>query len=47
MEGLLMVDRRLTARRVTGLAGLGAVALFAVGNGLWAFEQPEAGRPGA
>ncbi len=40
-----MMDRGLTARRVTGLAGLGAVVLFGIGNGLWAFEQPEAGAP--
>ncbi len=40
-----MADRRLTKRRVTGLAGLGAVILFGVGNGLWAFDQPEAGAP--
>jgi hypothetical protein len=36
-------DRELTTRRVTGLAGLGTVVLFGVGNGLWAFDQPEAG----
>ncbi len=40
-----MADQRRTTRRVTGLAGLGAVVLFAVGNGLWAFDQPEAGAP--
>jgi hypothetical protein len=32
-------------RRTTGLAGLGAAVLFAVGNALWAFDQPEAGAP--
>jgi hypothetical protein len=30
-------------RRVTGLAGLAAAVLFAGGNALWAFEQPDAG----
>lgn len=34
---------KLTTRRITGLAGLGVVALFGVGNALWAFEQPDAG----
>jgi hypothetical protein len=38
-----MPDQRLTTRRVTGLAGLGVVVLFGVGNALWAFEQPDAG----
>jgi hypothetical protein len=40
-----MADQRLTARRVTGLAGLGTAVLFGVGNALWAFDQPEAGAP--
>jgi len=35
--------RKLTTRRITGLAGLGTVILFGVGNGLWAFEQPAPG----
>jgi hypothetical protein len=35
----------LAARRTTGLAGLGAAALFAVGSALWVFEQPDAGAP--
>jgi hypothetical protein len=30
-------------RRATGLAGLGAAALFGVGSALWVFDQPEAG----
>lgn len=38
-----MTTPRLTTRRITGLAGLGTVILFGVGNGMWAFEQPEAG----
>ena len=38
-----MPDQRLATRRVTGLAGLGVVVLFGVGNALWAFEQPDAG----
>lgn len=41
----LMQNRGLTTRRITGLAGLGVVALFGVGNALWAFEQPNAGAP--
>lgn len=36
---------QLAIRRVTGLAGLGAVVLFGVGNALWAFDQPDAGAP--
>lgn len=40
-----MVDQRLFTRRATGLAGLGVVILFGVGNALWAFEQPTAGAP--
>ena len=40
-----MPDQRLTTRRITGLAGLGAVLLFCIGNALWAFEQPDAGAP--
>lgn len=40
-----MPDQRLATRRITGLAGLGVVALFGVGNALWAFEQPDAGAP--
>jgi len=40
-----MADQRLTTRRVTGLAGLGTVILFGVGNALWAFDQPDAGAP--
>jgi hypothetical protein len=40
-----MQNRGLTTRRITGLAGLGVVALFGVGNALWAFEQPDAGAP--
>jgi hypothetical protein len=38
-----MSDQKLATRRVTGLAGLGAVILFGVGNGLWALEQPAGG----
>lgn len=38
-----MADRRLARRRTTGLAGLGVVVLFGVGNALWAFEQPSGG----
>lgn len=40
-----MPDQRLATRRITGLAGLGVVVLFGVGNALWAFEQPDAGAP--
>ena len=40
-----MADRTPTTRRVTGLAGLGVVILFLVGNALWALDQPEAGAP--
>ncbi|MEX2447432.1 MAG: hypothetical protein WD404_01650 [Solirubrobacterales bacterium] len=40
-----MADQRLATRRATGLAGLGAAALFIVGNALWAFDQPDAGAP--
>jgi hypothetical protein len=40
-----MADQRLLTRRATGLAGLGVVILFDVGNALWAFEQPTAGAP--
>jgi hypothetical protein len=40
-----MPDQRLAMRRITGLAGLGVVVLFGVGNALWAFEQPDAGAP--
>lgn len=38
-----MAGQGFTTRRITGLAGLGVVALFGVGNALWAFEQPDAG----
>ena len=38
-----MGDQRLSTRRVTGLAGLGTVLLFGVGNALWAFDQPNGG----
>jgi hypothetical protein len=38
-----MVDRRLSTRRVTGLAGLGVAILFGLGNALWAFDQPDGG----
>ena len=38
-----MADQRLSTRRATGLAGLGVVVLFGVGNALWALEQPDAG----
>lgn len=41
-EGL-SPGKKPTMRRITGLAGLGVVALFGVGNALWAFEQPDAG----
>lgn len=41
-EGL-SPGKKPTIRRITGLAGLGVVALFGVGNALWAFEQPDAG----
>jgi len=37
------MEQRLTTRRVTGLAGLGAAVLFGTGNALWAFDQPDAG----
>lgn len=40
-----MQTQGLTTRRITGLAGLGVVVLFGVGNALWAFEQPNAGAP--
>jgi hypothetical protein len=40
-----MQSQGLTTRRITGLAGLGVVVLFGVGNALWAFEQPDAGAP--
>jgi hypothetical protein len=40
-----MQTQGLTTRRITGLAGLGVVVLFGVGNALWAFEQPKAGAP--
>ena len=40
-----MLSQRPSTRRITGLAGLGVVALFGVGNALWAFEQPDAGAP--
>jgi len=30
---------------VTGIAGLAVVVLFAVGSGLWSFDQPEVGAP--
>jgi hypothetical protein len=40
-----MPDQRLTTHRATGLAGLGAVVLFGVGNALWVLDQPEAGAP--
>lgn len=40
-----MADQRLATRRATGFAGLGAAALFIVGNALWAFDQPDAGAP--
>ena len=33
----------MSARRVTGLAGLASAVVFAFGNALWAFEQPSAG----
>lgn len=39
----LPTGKKSTTRRITGLAGLGVVALFGVGNALWAFEQPDAG----
>jgi len=38
-----MEEPRLSVRRVTGLAGLGTVVLFGVGNALWAFDQPDGG----
>lgn len=38
-----MAEQRFTNRRVTGLAGLGTVILFGVGNALWAFDQPHGG----
>jgi hypothetical protein len=44
-EGPQILSQRLTTRRITGLAGLAVVALFGVGNALWAFEQPDAGAP--
>jgi hypothetical protein len=40
-----MTDYGLYTRRATGLAGLGVVFFFGVGNALWAFEQPAAGAP--
>jgi hypothetical protein len=43
MEGREIADRRLTTRQLTGLAGLGVVVLFGVGNAFWAFDQPDAG----
>lgn len=42
-----MPGRELDRRRATGLAGLGAALLFAAGNALWAFDQPDGGAPGA
>jgi hypothetical protein len=42
-RGRLPTGKKSTARRITGFAGLGVVALFGVGNALWAFEQPDAG----
>lgn len=30
---------------MTGIAGLAVVVLFAVGSGLWSFDQPEVGAP--
>jgi hypothetical protein len=38
-----MADQRLSTRRAAGLAGLGTVVLFGVGNALWAFDQPDGG----
>ena len=38
-----MAEQKFTNRRVTGLAGLGTVILFGVGNALWAFDQPDGG----
>lgn len=38
-----MTAQDLSARRFTGLAGLGTAILFGVGNALWAFDQPEGG----
>jgi hypothetical protein len=40
-----MRDQAGVNRRVTGLTGLAVVVLFAAGNALWAFEQPDAGAP--
>lgn len=38
-----MEEGKLSTRRTTGLAGLGTVVLFGVGNALWAFDQPDGG----
>ncbi len=37
------LDRRAQTRRVTGIAGVAVAVLFAAGNALWVFEQPDAG----
>jgi hypothetical protein len=42
-----VADEELDRRRATGLTGLGAALLFAVGNALWAFDQPDGGASAA
>lgn len=35
----------MSTRRLTGLTGLGSALVFAAGNALWAFEQPQPAAP--
>ncbi len=42
-QGASEVTGRWSARRMTGAVGLAVAVLFAAGNALWAFDQPEAG----
>ncbi len=40
-----MSEGMIGTRRITGLAGIGAAALFGVGSALWVLDQPSAGAP--